>query len=170
MKRESKGEEGGLVWIRAWKMRSTAYFHAKADEILAALEFPSPSPLSEKIVATLSFFLSFLPFPLFSFPSSFIAFYRFSPFIPPLRRKRGFDAWRSRSVSSPRHSTKRDARCSTGKVATLLRHARFHSRGSEDTEESREWRFSSENIPSFARKCAWVDQADDGQNFIHTAA
>lgn len=29
-----------------------------------------------------AFFLSFLPFPLFSFPSSFIAFYRFSPFTP----------------------------------------------------------------------------------------
>lgn len=78
MKRESKGEEGGLVWIRAWKMRSTAYFHAKADEILAALEFPSP--LSEKIVATLSSFLFFLslfsPSPL---PSSLFIVSLLSP-------------------------------------------------------------------------------------------
>lgn len=68
------------------------YFHAKAGEIPAALDFPSPSLLSEKIVATLPFFLFFLSFlspsPLPS-PLSIVSL--LSPPPPPLRRKRGFD-------------------------------------------------------------------------------
>lgn len=123
------------------------YFHAKADEIPAALDFPSPSLLSEKIVATLPFFLFFLSFlspsPLPS-PLSIVSL--LSP-LPRFEESAVSTKVSKRFASlSPRHSTKRDARCSTGKVATLLRHARFHSRGLEDTEASREWRFSSENI------------------------
>lgn len=123
------------------------YFHAKADEIPAALDFPSPSLLSEKIVATLPFFLFFLSFlspsPLPS-PLSIVSL--LSPLLSFEESAVSTKVSKRFASLSPRHSTKRDARCSTGKVATLLRHARFHSRGLEDTEASREWRFSSENI------------------------
>lgn len=137
------------------------YFHAKADEIPASLEFPSPSLLRENGPdAYLSFFLPFL----LSSPPSLVA-HRFLSFLsfPPAVSKKA-------TASSPRHSSKRDARCSMGEVATLLRRVRFHSpRGfEEDAEGNREWRFSSPRkyCVHFLRMeiGGWVDQ-EDGQNF-----
>lgn len=126
------------------------YFHAKAGEIPAALDFPSPSLLSDKKKSRrfLSFFFSFPSFLLPLFLHRFLSFLSFHTPPPPRFEESAVSTKVSKRFASlsPRHSTKRDARCSTGKVATLLRHARFHSRGLEDTEASREWRFSSENI------------------------